>query len=86
MGLGYKWSTLCRYSLCTKTALHVAADNGYTDVVDVLLEFNAGADTETIVCIDNEVIFKVNNLILLEINDNNIEKTNNSYTTKNASI
>lgn len=31
-----------------RTALHVAAENGHTEVVDVLLEFNAGADTETI--------------------------------------
>jgi len=32
-----------------RTALHVAADNGHSEVVDVLLEFHAGADTETIV-------------------------------------
>lgn len=39
----------CFFEKNGRTALHVAADNGHSEVVDVLLEFNAGADTETIV-------------------------------------
>ena len=32
-----------------RTAMHIAADEGHCDVIQVLLDFSAGTNTETIV-------------------------------------